>query len=158
MTSKFRFESLLNIRRAEMHEQEAIFHSLQKDVQKAQTHLENCRKDFNNSLESLRLLYTSNTITSNDLHQHLIFHETLSFRLQKAQQTVIDRTHELETQRALFEEKIKEVKTLESLKAKNEQRWNEEVKRKSSIEMDELATHRKTIVTQKRNKGIDSYE
>ena len=149
MTSKFRFESLLKIRETERNEKKNAFLEAQNAVQEIQAVIDQCKLELASNQETVRNQRSSTILTSDELCQQQRFHNLLLSRLQKLEHKLDSVSEQVEKKRNELDEAIKEVKILQTLKEKTEERRLEEERRRSDKEMDELATQKKMLERQK---------
>lgn len=144
--SKFRFEGLLKIREAEMHEKQAAFLKVQTLVKEVQQKIEICKQDLYQNQQEIRKRRSNvSSFSTDELLHSRRFHAQLNQNLQFLQQDLEQLLEEEMLKREEFQEAIKEVKTLQILKEKLETRLTEEEKRRTDKEMDALAIQQEML-------------
>lgn len=146
--AKFRFDSLLKIREAERQDKKNALLEAQNELQEIQGRVELCRYELVESQNELRRLYEANSVSPLELQQQRKIHENLRAKYQKLCQGLEKITIKLEERRIELKEAVKEVKTLEMLKEKMEQRQFNQDKHRSNKEIDDLAIQQKNIEMQ----------
>ena len=146
--AKFRFDSLLKIREAERQDKKNALLEAQNELQEIQGRVELCRYELVESQNELRQLYEANSVSPLELQQQRKIHENLRAKYQKLCQGLEKITIKLEERRIELKEAVKEVKTLEMLKEKMEQRQFNQDKHRSNKEIDDLAIQQKNIEMQ----------
>lgn len=143
--SKFRFESLLKIREAERNEKKNAFLEAESRRQQALTILETLDQELTRSQEESRRARESSAINTVELKRFQAIRIQLADKRQKAQEELKRLTEESEAKRSELNTAIKDVKILQALKDKMEERDLEEERRQSEKTMDELATQQKAL-------------
>lgn len=147
--SKFRFEALLKLREAERDEKKHAFLEAESSRQLAQKQLETLEQELIHCQEESRRARESSTINPIELKRFQAVRSQLSDERQRAQEHLKRMAEESETKRSELNSAIKDVKILQALKDKTEERELEEERRKSEKNMDELATHQKALERRK---------
>ncbi len=153
MASKFRFESLLKVRENERNEKKNAFLEAQAAVQKIQERIRQYKIELEANQETIRAQRASSTTNAEELRQQQRFHTLLLDRLQKTTEELITLSELAEQKRNELNEAIKEVKILQTLKEKTEERRLDDERRRSDKEADELTTRQEALERQKKTRS-----
>ena len=153
MASKFRFESLLKVRENERNEKKNAFLEAQAAVQKIQERIRQYKEELEANQETIRAQRASSTTNAEELRQQQRFHTLLLDRLQKTTEELITLSELAEQKRNELNEAIKEVKILQTLKEKTEERRLDDERRRSDKEADELTTRQEALERQKKTRS-----
>jgi len=140
---KFRFESLLKIREATRDEIKSAFLDVENQRRKASDELAKLNQEIVNEREISRRSRKNAEILKDDLRLSQERRDKLSVKRKQALTILESLDEELEKKRQELNAAIKEVKILQNLKDKTEEREIEEAKRLTTKAIDELTSQQK---------------
>ena len=152
MASDFRFESLLKIRENERNKKKNAFLEAQTAIQNMRERVDQCKRKLEASQAAIRAQRASST-NADELCRQQRFHTSLLERLREAELKLSSLSELAEQKRNELNEAIKEVKVLQTLKEKTNERRLEEERRRSDKEVDELTTQQEALDRQKRTRA-----
>ena len=140
---KFRFESLLKIREATRDEIKSAFLDVENQRRKASDELAKLNQEIVNEREISRRSRKNAEILKDDLRLSQERRDKLSVKRKQALTILESLDEELEKKRQELNAAIKEVKILQNLRDKTEEREIEEAKRLTTTAIDELTSQQK---------------
>ena len=140
---KFRFESLLKIREATRDEIKSAFLDVENQRRKASDELAKLNQEIVNEREISRRSRKNAEILKDDLRLSQERRDKLSVKRKQALTILESLDEELEKKRQELNAAIKEVKILQNLRDKTEEREIEEAKRLTTKAIDELTSQQK---------------
>ena len=140
---KFRFESLLKIREATRDEIKSAFLDVENQRRKASDELAKLNQEIVNEREISRRSRKNAEILKDDLRLSQERRDKLSVKRKQALTILESLDEELEKKRQELKAAIKEVKILQNLRDKTEEREIEEAKRLTTKAIDELTSQQK---------------
>ncbi len=140
---KFRFESLLKIREATRDEIKSAFLDVENQRRKASDELAKLNQEIVNEREISRRSRKNAEILKDDLRLSQDRRDKLSVKRKQALTILESLDEELEKKRQELNAAIKEVKILQNLRDKTEEREIEEAKRLTTKAIDELTSQQK---------------
>ena len=140
---KFRFESLLKIREATRDEIKSAFLDVENQRRKASDELAKLNQEIVNEREISRRSRKNAEILKDDLRLSQERRDKLSVKRKQALTILESLDEELEKKRQEHNAAIKEVKILQNLRDKTEEREIEEAKRLTTKAIDELTSQQK---------------
>lgn len=152
MASNFRFESLLKIRENERNKKKNAFLEAQAALQNMQEKVRQCKLRLKANLTALRAQRELST-NADELRRQQRFHTSLLDTVREAELELSYLSELAEQKRNELNEAIKEVKILQALKEKTEERRLEEERRRSDKEVDELTTQQEALERQKKTRA-----
>lgn len=140
---KFRFESLLKIREATRDEIKSAFLDVENQRRKASDELAKLNQEIVNEREISRRSRKNAEILKDDLRLSQERRDKLSVKRKQALTILESLDEKLEKKRQELNAAIKEVKILQNLRDKTEEREIEEAKRLTTKAIDELTSQQK---------------
>ena len=141
---KFRFETLLKLREATQDEKKNAFLDAEKRRKKASEELAALDQEIFRERETSRQARENVVISNEELRFSQERRIRLSLKRKQTQERLNELTEEAENKRLELDTAMREVKILQNLKDKAEERETEEAKRLETKTLDELAARQKT--------------
>lgn len=151
MAIEFRLDKFLKLREAERDSKKIIFLSAQNLVHESQNQLQTCMENLTRNHEETRQIRSSPILDANELKQRNFFHSRLSTHFEEVQNKLLTNQANADLKQSELNEAVKNVKVLQTLKEKNNERYLEETRHRSDRNTDELTSQQKFLEHQKTN-------
>lgn len=150
---KFRFLSVLKVRRVEMDKQAKNYGLAVQAVQRMRQKIQSIQAQLDAEVRRLRELSNRGQFADQLLDLSRTHRKGLLFDLRRSETQLIDLRNKAEHERLLLVEKQKRVKALEQLEEKEREAYEDEIRKRETKQLDELASVRHDFTLKQRQRA-----